>query len=168
MTQIKKMQWWVFACALVLGVLADQYTKMLVIDGIALYDRIPVWGGFFDLVHYRNTGIAFGLLRGLDSSITIPLFALAALGALAYLMYYLHNDRSGRWWVALALGLVGSGAVGNITDRIRLGSVVDFLLVYVDTHHWPAFNVADAAICVGAGLLILDSLRQPKAAVSPT
>lgn len=162
MNQARRTQWMIFVFALAVGVLADQYTKLLVVEGIKLYDRIPVLDGFFDLVHYRNTGIAFGLLRGLDSSVTIPLFALAALLALGFLVHYLHNDRSERWWVALALGLIGSGAIGNITDRIRLGSVVDFLLVYVGRHHWPAFNVADAAICVGAGLLILDSLRPPK------
>ena len=167
MTHARRTQWTIFLSVLVVGVLADQYTKHLVVGGIKLYDRIPVLDGFFDLVHYRNTGIAFGLLRGLDSSVTIPLFALAAVAALAFLVHYLHNDHSETWWVALALGLVGSGAIGNITDRIRLGSVVDFLLVYVGRHHWPAFNVADAAICVGAGLLILDSLRQPKAPSTP-
>lgn len=168
MTQARKRQWWIFACTLLVGAAADQYTKQLVLDGIRLYDRIPVLGGFFDLVHYRNTGIAFGLMRNWDSSMTIPFFALAALAALGFLTHYLYNDRSGRWWVALALGLIGSGAVGNIVDRIRHGSVVDFLLVYVGTFHWPAFNVADAAIVVGAGLLIVDSLRQPAVAPDPS
>ena len=149
-----------FGIVIGLGLIADQITKELVVRRIELFDRIPVISGFFDLVHYRNTGVAFGLFRDGNTAYTIPFFVTTAILAVGFLLYFLSHDRSRGLLVPISLGLIGSGALGNVIDRIRHGNVVDFLLVYVRTWAWPAFNVADAAICVGAVLLVLDMFRQ--------
>lgn len=154
-------RWYWFGGAFFIALLADQVSKQMVVQGIAKYDRVPVIPGFFDLVHYRNTGIAFGMFRDGNPALVIPLFVTIGLAALFFLSWYLRQEKDPPAYLALALGLIGSGAVGNAVDRIRFGNVVDFLLVYVQTHHWPAFNVADSAITVGAILLGIDILRRP-------
>ncbi len=152
----------IFSLVVIVGVVLDQLTKGWVLQNIELYDRQAVFGGFFDLVHYRNTGIAFGLLRNADPSLMIPFFAITGLLALGFLIGYLVTDKTNSLLVPIYLGLIGSGAVGNIIDRVQLGSVVDFILVYYNEHMWPAFNVADASISIGAALLAIDMLLQSK------
>jgi signal peptidase II len=146
-----------FTMAAVLVAL-DRVTKMAVASTMPLYDSKPIIGGFFDLVHTRNTGIAFSMLDDagpLVKDILIPMFSVAAVGLVAYLL--LKSGPATRR-MQFGLALILAGAAGNLYDRFAYGYVVDFLDFYVGAYHWPAFNVADSCITVGAGLLLLDSV----------
>lgn len=112
---------------------------------------------FFSLTRVNNTGIAFGLFQ--DRNIFfIGLGFLVVVVVIFYAVQLLKTDR----FTAFVLAGVIGGALGNLTDRVYFGRVTDFLDFYWGTHHWPAFNVADSAICVGAGLLLWVSLRGTK------
>lgn len=137
----------------------DQYTKQLICTGLDLYGRIEVIPGYLDIIHIRNTGVAFGLLKGFGVQYkTLSLVAVAAV-AVFLLGFLISQVRRDQKLQAFSLALILGGAIGNIIDRFRLGEVVDF----VDAHwrgayHWPAFNVADMAISLGIALLLLDEL----------
>jgi signal peptidase II len=117
---------------------------------------------FFDLVLVWNRGVSFGMLTGGGG---VPPWALVALAGAIGLFLLAWLWRETRAPARLALWLVIAGAVGNVVDRLRFGAVVDFLDFHVNGYHWPAFNVADSAIVVGAGLLLLDSLFLRKATI---
>lgn len=142
--------------AVIIGVLlADQLTKTLIVDALHLYEAREIIPGFFNLVYVTNTGAAFSMLAGLDSPWRHYFFlgvGLAAMVGLTYAYKKLSKVNSLYSW---PLALIAGGAAGNLLDRLRFGSVIDFLDFYVGSHHWPAFNVADSAICVGAGLFLL-------------
>lgn len=138
-------------------VLADQITKLLILSRFRLGERLPVIDGLFDLVLAFNPGAAFSFLRDADGWQRY-LFVGLALSVSVALVFFLR--RAGSTQLHLGLALILGGALGNVIDRIRIGEVVDFLLVYRGGWSWPAFNVADSAITIGAGLLILDSFRQ--------
>lgn len=139
--------------------LLDQATKWLVLLNLELHSSRVVIPGFFDLVHYTNTGAAFGMLQ--DGNVFFIVLSLATLAALAVTFFKGHfADRGSQ----VALGLLVSGIVGNLTDRFLHGHVIDFLDVYIGEHHWPAFNVADSCICVAAFLFVLSSFRAEAAA----
>jgi signal peptidase II len=148
---------WLWLAALVL--LLDQATKLAVVDRLIAYvDVIPLTG-FFNLVHVHNKGAAFSLFAdqpGWQRGFFIGV-ALIASGVILYLM----RKTQGRRTFSIALALILGGAIGNVIDRILYGHVIDFLDVYVGTWHWPAFNVADSAISVGAVMLIWDGMRKP-------
>jgi signal peptidase II len=132
-----------------LVILLDQFTKLLLIHTLRLYESIVVIPGFFDLVHVRNRGIAFGLLNHVGATrSSIVLSAVTAI-AVILLIFWLIRLKEEERWIAFGLALIIGGAVGNLIDRIRLGEVVDFLDFYVGSFHWPAFNVADSAVTVG-------------------
>ncbi len=141
------------ACVLAL----DQWSKLWIEASLEHRERLPVIQGFFDLVHVRNTGIAFGLFpSGGDLGGTLLLAALG-LAALVVVSLYFRSTSEDEPLLLLALALVLGGAVGNLVDRILLGAVTDFLDVYVGAHHWPAFNVADSAVTVGIVLMLAHS-----------
>ena len=150
---------------------ADQATKWAAytgLTGLAFWDPAPdplprVAGvevtPFFNLVTVWNFGVSFGMFnRGSDEAAWV--FALIAAAITAVLVVWLR--RAPNLLVTVALGSVIGGAVGNVIDRLRFGAVFDFLDVHAAGWHWPAFNVADAAIAVGVGLLLLDALFAPK------
>jgi|TARA_B110000263_G_scaffold236494_2_gene235895 signal peptidase II len=146
--------------------LLDQLTKQMVRTSIAVYDAVEVIPGFLNLVHVHNTGAAFGFLNSAslaNKQLLMTSIAVVALGAiLAYAWQVGPYETLTRAGLALILG----GAAGNLVDRASVGYVVDFVDVYWRTHHFWAFNVADSAITVGAGLLILDMLMVNRADVS--
>lgn len=132
----------------------DQATKLYIDSRFALYESVTVLENFFHITYVRNKGAAFGILA--DSSFRIPFFiAVASLAALG-ILWYLRSLRDDQKLLHFALALIFSGAIGNLIDRIRLGEVIDFVDVHWFQHHWPAFNVADSAICVGVALLLVD------------
>lgn len=138
-----------FAALAALVIAADQVSKFVVVSLMPLYERITVVPGFFNIVHYRNPGGAFGLFAdnaGLWMAGVFILVTLAALGLILYLYVQTPQEQP---VLAAGLSLVLAGAVGNLIDRLRYGQVIDFLDVYVRTWHWPAFNVADSAITIG-------------------
>jgi signal peptidase II len=146
---------WLWLAVLVL--VLDQLTKLAVVQAMALHDAIPITG-FFNLVRAHNTGAAFSLLA--DQPGWQRLFFLAVgLIASGIILHLLRKTR-GRPLFCFALALILGGALGNVIDRAAYGHVVDFLDFYLGDWHWPAFNVADSGITVGAVLLILDSLRK--------
>lgn len=146
----------------------DQWSKGTITRTLGLHESREVLGEFFLLTSVRNSGAAFGLFANFESSLkSIFLNSVAVAAFIAVSLYAFRSHfRSVR--LQLGLALVLGGAVGNLIDRVRYGYVVDFLLFGVGGHYWPAFNVADSAICVGVGLLALDMLRQkPSAPVPP-
>lgn len=136
----------------------DQITKALVLRYISVHDVIPVIPGFFNLVQVHNTGAAFGMMR--DNNWFFIGLASVALIVLAVLTWKnMFRDTPSR----VASALLVAGVVGNLTDRILHGFVVDFVDIILPWYgHWPAFNVADACICVAAGLFILSSFLDGK------
>ena len=134
----------------------DQVTKYLVQKRIPLYDVIPVIPGFFNLTYVRNKGAAFSLLSTMPDGFRSAFFITVTLVAVAVLVVLIKKTHE-RLLVA-AFSLIAGGAMGNVIDRIRFGSVVDFIDWYVRSYHWPAFNVADSAISIGVVLLAVDML----------
>lgn len=142
------------------GVLAaDQVTKALVLARFAPGERLELTG-FFNLVLAFNKGAAFSFLAGAGGWQTPLLVAFALVAAVVVSVLLLRSP--GRAVFCAGLALILGGAVGNVIDRLRYGHVVDFLDLHAAGWHWPAFNVADSAITVGAALLILDGFRHPE------
>lgn len=128
---------------------ADQVTKALVVANLALGERVPVIGDLVQLWHLRNTGAAFSLLPG-ATWLFIPITILA-IGMVAY-FHRQFRDRAP--WIHVVLGAILAGSLGNLTDRVRLGYVIDFVSVGVGDLRWPAFNVADPSVVIGIGVLV--------------
>jgi signal peptidase II len=146
------MQWVALIAVTVAAV--DQLSKWLIVRSISPVETRVVISGFFSLVNWRNPGAAWGIFQ----NYRIVLTAVSVLTVVA-LWLFRHSLQLHRPGPRAALGLIAGGIVGNLIDRIRVGSVIDFLFFYVGQYHWPAFNVADSAICVGVGLYILMSWR---------
>jgi signal peptidase II len=142
---------------------ADQLTKWVIGSAIPLHDSRPVIPGFFRLTHVKNRGAAFGIFADSTSPMKIEVLILLSVVALVVVLMLLWEQPGARR-IGLGLALILGGALGNLFDRLAHGSVVDFLEFYLRGFHWPAFNVADSAIVIGAGLLVLDMLltRSPK------
>jgi signal peptidase II len=136
----------------------DQLTKWWIVGRVMNQPRAIEITPFFNLVMVWNRGITFGLFG--DSEWGRWAFAGLALAIVIVLITWL--VRASRRWIAAALGLIIGGAIGNVIDRIRWGAVADFLDFHVAGWHWPAFNVADSAIVVGVGLLLLEALFSRK------
>jgi signal peptidase II len=139
-------------------VLLDQATKQVIVRTLRLGQGIPVIPNFFDLVFVLNPGAAFSFLATLPDSVRNPFFITVSVAAAILIIVYRTRHLQQHALASLSLALILGGAVGNLIDRLRYGMVVDFLLVHVHQYHWPAFNVADSAISVGVGLMILDML----------
>lgn len=133
-------------------VLLDQGTKYVISQTQPYFQVIP---GFFTLTYVKNTGAAFGILQGKQPLLTAV--SVVAMGVLLFLLFYEREERKG---LLYALALILGGTCGNFIDRVRLGYVIDFLDVHIQQHHWPTFNIADSAISIGVGLLILVTLRE--------
>lgn len=149
----------------------DLFTKQLVLANFRLHESLPVIPNFFDLVYDRNYGAAFGLGNRTDSSLIPILLSVGAIGVFIFVVIYSLKVAITDRLLQTGLHLILGGAIGNLIDRFRFGYVVDFLDFYVVVggveRHWPAFNVADSAICVGIGLLMLDMFRKPAEAEEP-
>lgn len=137
----------------------DLYTKSLVQKAFVYGEHLTVTS-YFDLVRYHNEGAAFSFLAnagGWQKWFFTAVTAIAVI-VITYLLVKHHAEKLFSCGLALVLG----GAIGNLYDRLTLGYVVDFLYFHIDELYWPAFNVADSAICVGVGLLLLDSFKKDK------
>ena len=135
----------------------DLFTKGWVESTLFYGEQIPLTG-FFNLVLTYNTGAAFSILSEASGWQRWFLSGIAA-GASILIIYLLYRHAANKMF-CLALSLILGGALGNLWDRITLGHVVDFLDFHIGSYHWPAFNIADSAIFIGAALLIVDSFRQ--------
>ena len=144
----------------------DWATKRMIEARVSFFDTFKVIPGFFDIVRSENRGVAFGIFNGQGPEWRTTLLVVASLVAVVVISVILWGakrlDRYSLWGFALILG----GAAGNVSDRMLHGRVTDFLLLYAGDYQWPAFNVADSAIVIGSGLLILDMLRNRKQAAN--
>lgn len=143
--------------------LLDQSTKAWARKTLRFGDDVNVIPGFLNFIYAQNTGVAFSQF---DNGGAVGRWILAALAtaAAAAVLYYFWRTPKTEDRVLGALSLLLAGIVGNLTDRVRLGYVIDFIDVQLGSWHYPTFNVADAAICCGAGLLILDLIFNRKTA----
>lgn len=148
-----------------LVIILDQLTKWMVIDRFGWGESVSIFEGIFNLTYVRNTGAAFGILAQSHPSFRVPFFLAVPVLALIVILFIYKKLTESQKIMIWALSLVVGGAIGNLIDRARLGYVVDFLdFHWKYQYHFPAFNVADSAICVGVGLLILDLFINEKQA----
>lgn len=150
--------WWLCPWRLplvvaVVIVILDQWTKRLVLARLGVGDSYPVFTSWFHLVHYQNTGAAWGMFQG--KTFLLGVLSILILGVILWKFTAL---AAGRWERALGLALIMGGTLGNVYDRFFRGEVIDFLLFFCRSFRWPAFNVADSAICCGVGLYFFSSL----------
>jgi signal peptidase II len=151
-----KQKYWVLLIVCSVILFLDQWTKYVVQQRLALHQRVEVIQGFFDLIHARNPGGAFGIFGGEKGGLGSLLFVVVSLVAIGSILFLFVKTREDEKTLSLSFSLVLSGALGNLVDRLRFGEVVDFLDFYLHSYHWPAFNVADSAICIGIGLMAFD------------
>jgi len=156
----REFSWRIWYLLAAFGIyILDQMSKAWAVRTLRLGGDKTVIGGFLDFAYAENPGIAFGQLQEGGWWGRWALAALACAAAVAVLTYFFRTPRSDDRTLG-ACALLLAGIAGNLTDRIRLGYVVDFILLHAGDYHWPTFNVADAAICAGAGLLILDLILE--------
>ena len=147
---------WMWLAGLVIAL--DQATKALVVSSFKLHEVLPLFPGL-NLVRAHNYGAAFSLLADAGGW-QRWLFSALAVGVAGFLIVWLLQLPRGKRWLPIALVLILGGALGNLWDRLVHGYVVDFVDVYISaTRHWPAFNVADSAICIGVAMLVVSILR---------
>jgi signal peptidase II len=149
----------------IIVILLDQATKLFIDRTMGLHTSIMVIKDFFDITYIRNKGAAFGFLA--DSSYRLPFFIMISFIALIVILGIYRKLRPNQAYNAFSLSLIFSGALGNLIDRVRLGEVIDFIYVHWYQHYWPAFNVADSAICVGVFLLAIEMLFDEQRKQSP-
>jgi len=146
--------------ALVVVVL-DQISKSLVSETLKAHESLPVIDGFFNLVHVRNRGMAFGFLNRAHADVAYWFLVGASCLAIGLLLFWFFRLKDGDTRMTLGLSLILGGAIGNLVDRLRFREVVDFLDVFWGPYHWPAFNVADSAITVGTFLVAISLIFRP-------
>jgi len=155
-----------FGAFLALSLVLDQWTKSVARASLRGHAAKTVVENYFDLRYSENPGVAFGMLQQLPGGRLV--LTLLAVLAFVLVIAYLRKTEAGASRVHIALGLVGGGALGNVYDRVVYGRVTDFIVWHVKQHEWPAFNIADAALCVGVGLLMLDMLlTRPEKSTTP-
>jgi signal peptidase II len=143
-----------FAAVTAFILMADQLTKALILSNMEIGETLSVIAGFFSITHVRNPGAAFGFLAKASPEFRYLFFLSITVIAILLILYYIKNVKPEEEFVVFPLSLILGGALGNLIDRVRFGEVVDFLDFYLGSLHWPAFNVADSAISVGAVVMI--------------
>ena len=140
----------------------DRLSKWIVESNVSSMDTVPVIPGLFNIVRSENRGMAFGILNDSTSDWPTTLLIVLSAAAVVFVAAMLWNgqrlDRYSFWGLTLIMG----GAAGNVFDRAVFGRVTDFLDFYIGEHHWHTFNLADSAIVIGSGLLLIDLLRPKK------
>lgn len=152
-----------FLLIMLLVVISDQLTKLWIVENFALGDSMPVIPGFFNLVLVHNTGAAFGMLSNMPPLWRQIFFVSVAAVAVTVLAVMQRRLGGQHPLYPVSFGLISGGAVGNVIDRLKQGSVIDFLDFHVKEHHWPAFNVADSGITVGVCLFLLVQFLEERA-----
>jgi signal peptidase II len=149
-------------------VFLDFLTKAYISSTMLLHESFPVIEGFFNITYVRNPGAAFSFLADAPAAFRSIFFVTVTSLAILLILYFIVKDTFEDPRMTFGLTMIMSGAVGNLIDRVRLGEVVDFIDLYIGSYHWPAFNVADSAITMGAFLLLLDIFKGKKKYISPT
>ena len=143
---------------------ADQATKYLITAFFPLHGGVEIVPGFANLVHARNPGAAWGILADSTSSLRRLFLVLVSIAALTGIIWIVVASNRIDSLLLIALSCFFGGALGNLVDRVRFGEVIDFVDVYVGNLHWPAFNVADASLCVGTALFFVHFLLRKERA----
>ncbi|HWN98139.1 MAG TPA: signal peptidase II [Blastocatellia bacterium] len=148
---------YLFVTAVVLMI--DQFTKYWVSINLREGDEVQVIPGFFKFSYTENPGIAFGMLN--NSNVKWALVAVS-LGAILVVVYYITRTASSNRLLLWSLALLAAGISGNLIDRVRMGRVIDFILIYYKHYEWPVFNIADTAITIGAALMAIELFLPPQ------
>jgi signal peptidase II len=143
-------------------VLLDLITKAYIDSNMSLYESVVVIGGFLNITYVRNPGAAFSFLASASPGFRSVFFLTVTILAIILVLYYIAKSKTDEPVMIFALSLILSGALGNFIDRVRLGEVIDFIDVHLGDYHWPAFNVADSAITVGAFIMLFALFKRPK------
>lgn len=151
-----KHYYYLFTIPALAVIVLDQVSKYIIARTIPVYGSVTVIDTFFNLVHVRNRGMAFGLLNKPDIGLLFYLTVVASIGAVALLIYWAIRLKNDDRKTALGLSLILGGAIGNMVDRLRFREVIDFLDFYIGSYHWPSFNLADSAITIGILWLALN------------
>jgi signal peptidase II len=138
----------------------DQITKAIILKHLGLYHSIKIIPGFFSITHIHNPGGAFGFLANQSTAVRVVVFLFVSILALGFIFYFYQKTPPTHKMLATGFALIFGGAIGNLIDRVRFGTVVDFLDVYIKDLHWPAFNIADSAITIGMGVFVYHILAK--------
>ena len=150
--------WYLFIAALVM--LFDQFTKYWVSVKLREGDEIDIIRGFFKFSYTENPGIAFGMLN--NGNVKWLLVTISVV-AILVVVYYMKRTPASNTLLLWSLALLAAGICGNLIDRVRLGRVIDFILLYYKDYQWPVFNIADTAITIGAALMAIELFLAPQA-----
>lgn len=150
--------WYLFIAGLVM--LFDQFTKYWVSVKLREGDEIDIIRGFFKLSYTENPGIAFGMLN--NGNVKWLLVAIS-VAAIMVVVFYMRRTPVSNTLLLWSLALLAAGICGNLIDRVRLGRVIDFILLYYKDYQWPVFNIADTAITIGAALMAIELFMAPQA-----
>ena len=137
-------------------IVIDQYTKLMVSLHIPLNYSVEVIEGIFNLTHIRNSGVAFGLFASQQSEYKALMFITISTIAITAILVIFHQTPKEKKMVQIGLILIFSGAIGNLIDRSLHGEVIDFVDLFINGHHFPAFNIADSCITMGVALMVID------------
>lgn len=153
----------IFYLIAIIVILLDQITKLVIISyaqsqGIPISRSLTNWRGILDIVYTTNPGAAFGIFPD-QRWIFIGISIIACIGIVFYVIRYKKHISK---WSNIGFALILGGAIGNLIDRLLRIEVVDFIDLHIGYHHWPAFNVADIAICIGVGMVILELFFKQK------
>jgi len=155
-----KTKYFVFFVTLLAVVLLDQFLKLYISSHFLPYESVGVIPGFLDLTHVKNPGAAFGFLADAPPVFRSFFLIIVTLIAMILILYFIAKGSEREVLLTFSLSLIMGGALGNLIDRVRYGEVIDFLDFYFASYHWPAFNVADTAITIGALLLLYEIFRR--------
>ena len=139
-------------------IVIDQYTKFMVTLHIPINYSMKVVKDFFNLTHIRNSGVAFGIFSDQNSELKPYILIFISIIAIIAILIIFHQTGKNKKMVQVGLVLVFSGAIGNLIDRVLHKEVIDFIDLFIDNQHWPAFNIADSCITIGVMLMIADML----------
>ena len=157
-----KKKYFILSATVAAAVLLDLITKAYIDSSMSLHESVVVIRGFLNITYVRNPGAAFSFLASASPGFRSVFFLTVTILAIVLVLYYIAKSKTDEPLMIFALSLILSGALGNFIDRVRLGEVIDFIDVHLGAYHWPAFNVADSAITVGAFIMLFALFKRPK------
>ena len=157
-----KKKYFILLATVAAVVLLDFITKAYIDSNMSLHESIVVIGGLLNITYVRNPGAAFSFLASASPGFRSVFFLTVTILSIVLVLYYIVKSKTEEPLMIFALSLILSGALGNFIDRVRIGEVIDFIDVHLGAYHWPAFNVADSAITVGACIMLFAVFKRPK------